>query len=216
MTNANPSMQDQFVNLVDVLEYAARYHGQVEVVSRRVEDDQIAHSTYAETAERTRKLASALRKLGVQFGDRVGTLAWNTNRHLEAWYAIGGQGAICHTINPRLFEGQIEYIVNHAEDKILLIDLSFVELMEGLQDKLPSVETYIIQTVGTAADIVTSSFSSSSYTLAPSSFAPGKTIFAPTMGHEYARPQLLAWNIGTTISTESSQDVPNAFWLLAL
>ncbi len=139
-------MQADPLNLAHVLEHAARFHGRVEVVTRRVEDGTIERYTYADALRRTKKLANALKKLGVEFGDRIGTLAWNTDRHLEAWYAIAGQGAICHTINPRLFEPQIEYIVNHAEDKVLLLDTLFVPMIERLQHKLPTVETYIVLT----------------------------------------------------------------------
>ncbi|MCP3693562.1 MAG: AMP-binding protein, partial [Planctomycetaceae bacterium] len=113
-------MQNDPVNLVQVLQHAARFHGEVEIVSRQVEDDEIHRCTYAESLVRTGKLANALLRLGMGFGDRVATMAWNTYRHLEAWYAISGQGAICHTVNPRLFGEQIQYIINHAEDKIVL------------------------------------------------------------------------------------------------
>ena len=115
-------MQDETLNLVQVLEHAARFHGRVDIVTRRVETGESHRSNYAEAMVRTRKLANALKKLGVEFGDRIGTLAWNTQRHLETWYAIAGQGAICHTINPRLFEGQIEYIINHAEDRWIMTE----------------------------------------------------------------------------------------------
>lgn len=137
-------MQNDPVNLVQVLEHAARFHSEVEIVSRRVEDDTIHRYTYAEALVRTRKLANALLRLGMKFGDRVATMAWNTYRHLEGWYAISGQGAICHTVNPRLFGEQIQYIINHAEDKIVLVDLSFVPLLEELQDELPTVEHFIV------------------------------------------------------------------------
>jgi acyl-CoA synthetase (AMP-forming)/AMP-acid ligase II len=139
-------MQNDPVNLVQVLEHAARFHGEVEIVSRQVEDDEIHRYTYAEALVRTRKLANALLRLGMEFGDRVATMAWNTYRHLEGWYAISGQGAICHTVNPRLFGEQIQYIINHAEDKIVLVDLSFVPLLEELQDELPTVEHFIVLT----------------------------------------------------------------------
>lgn len=137
-------MQDDKLNLIQVLEHAARFHGKVDIVTRLVETGEIHRSNYAEAMSRTRQLANALQKLGVVHGDRIGTLAWNTQRHLEAWYAIAGQGAICHTINPRLFEGQVEYIVNHAEDKILMVDVPFVPLLEQLQDKFNTVECFII------------------------------------------------------------------------
>ena len=139
-------MQNDPFNLVEILEHAARFHPQVEVVTRLVEDDSIHRSNYAETADRARRLAGALARLGVRIGDHIGTLGWNTHRHLEAWYAISGQGAICHTINPRLFEEQIEYIINHAGDRILLADPPFVSLLERLQDRLSSVERYIVLT----------------------------------------------------------------------
>jgi acyl-CoA synthetase (AMP-forming)/AMP-acid ligase II len=139
-------LQNEPFNLVEILEHAARFHSQVEIVTRLVEDGTIHRSNYGEAAMRARRLANALARLGVQAGDRIGTMGWNTHRHLEAWYAISGQGAICHTINPRLFEEQIDYIINHAEDRILLIDAPFVPLLEGLQDRLPSVEHYIVLT----------------------------------------------------------------------
>ena len=101
-------MQDAPVNLAQVLQHAARFHSEVEVVSRQVEDDTLHRYTYADAYRRSKQLANALQRLGVAVGDRVATLAWNTFRHLEAWYAITGQGAICHTVNPRLFEQQIE------------------------------------------------------------------------------------------------------------
>jgi fatty-acyl-CoA synthase len=137
-------MQDQPFNLAHVLEHAARFHGKTEVVTRLVEDDTLHRSTYSEVLRRSKKLAHALRKLGVQFGDRVATIAWNTQRHLEAWYAVAGQGAICHTVNPRLFEPQIEYIINHAEDKLVLVDPPFVPMLERMQGRLPSAQRYVV------------------------------------------------------------------------
>jgi fatty-acyl-CoA synthase len=91
-------------------------------------------------------LAKALIARGVKPGDRLGTLAWNGYRHLEIYYGVSGQGAVCHTINPRLFEHQIDFIVNHAEDRYLFIDLTFVPLIEKIQDKLSGVEGFIIMT----------------------------------------------------------------------
>lgn len=139
-------MQNEPFNLVEILEHAARFHPQVQIITRLVEDGAIHRSTYLEARNRARQLANALRRLGMEFGDRIGTMGWNTHRHLEAWYAISGQGAICHTINPRLFEEQIEYIINHAEDRMLLIDPPFVPMLENLQDRLPTVERYIVFT----------------------------------------------------------------------
>lgn len=139
-------MQNEPFNLVEIIEHAARFHPQVEIVTRLVEDGTIHRSNYGEAAARARQLANALTRLGIQSGDRIGTLGWNTHRHFEAWYGISGQGAICHTINPRLFEEQIDYIINHAEDRILLIDLPFVPLLERMQGKLTSIEHYIVLT----------------------------------------------------------------------
>ena len=83
-------------------------------------------------------MAQRLDKDGIKLGDRVATLAWNTWRHLEAWYGILGIGAIYHTVNPRLFPDQIVWIVNHAEDRVMIIDLTFVPLLEKIADKLPT------------------------------------------------------------------------------
>src|ERR1700730_7735634 len=99
---ADGGMQGGPLNLAQILEHAGRFHGQTEVVTRRVEDGSIHRYTYADALRRTRKLAHALKKLGRRFGDRGATMGWNPYRHLEAWYAIAGQGAICHTLNPRL------------------------------------------------------------------------------------------------------------------
>ena len=126
-------MQDWPLRVGTILNHAERVHGGREVVSRTVEGP-IHRSTYAEVARRARKLAAALRRLGVGEGDRVGTLAWNTHRHLEAWYGISGLGAVCHTINPRLFEEQITYIIADADDRVILTDLTFVPMLEKWRD----------------------------------------------------------------------------------
>ena len=91
-------------------------------------------------------MAQALRRLGIKPGDRVATLAWNTHRHVESWYGISGMGGVAHTINPRLFEEQIAYIANHAEDRVLFFDLTFVKLVEELAPQLKSVEHFVLLT----------------------------------------------------------------------
>jgi fatty-acyl-CoA synthase len=106
----------------------------------------IQRFTYRQFGERTRKLASVLNKLGVNKGERIGTLGWNHHRHLEAYFAIPGIGAVLHTINIRLSPEQIVYIINHAEDKILMIDDDFVPLIEKVKDKLTSVKAFIVMT----------------------------------------------------------------------
>ncbi|MCH7794597.1 MAG: AMP-binding protein, partial [Proteobacteria bacterium] len=112
-----------------LIEYAADYHGDIEIVSRTVEGP-IHRYTYAQAQARAKRLANALLGLGVRRGDRVATMAWNGYRHLELYFGISGLGAVCHTVNPRLFADQIVYIVNHAEDRFIFADLSFVGLLE--------------------------------------------------------------------------------------
>jgi fatty-acyl-CoA synthase len=138
-------MQSDPVNLISILIHAGRWHGDREVVTNTVEGG-IHKQTYADTLARATRLASRLQQFGINQGDRVGTMGWNTHRHLESWYAISGQGAICHTINPRLFADQIEFIVNHAEDRLIFVDLTFVDLLASLLPKLPTVEAVIVMT----------------------------------------------------------------------
>ena len=138
-------MQDWPLRVSSILEHAARFHGDREIVSRSVEGP-IVRTTYGEMAVRARKVAQALRRLGVNEGDVVATMAWNTGRHMEAWYGIMGLGAVCHTLNPRLFAEQLVYIVNHAEDKYILLDLTFVPIVEAIEAECPNVKGYIIMT----------------------------------------------------------------------
>ncbi len=139
-------MQFKEFNICNILDHAAHYHGHVSVVSSCVEGG-VKRTNYLEVYSRTKKLANALNSfLGVQHGDRIGTMAWNTSNHLECWYAIGGVGAICHTINPRLFSDQIDFIVNHAEDRYIFVDLSFVPLVVDLLDRLKTLEAVIVLT----------------------------------------------------------------------
>ncbi len=138
-------MMDRPLLISQIIEYAASNFPDQEVVSRTVEGD-LHRYTYRDAARRTRQLAHALKKLGVQDTDRVATVAWNTYRHLEVYYATSGIGAICHTINPRLPADQFTYIVNHAEDKYVFVDLTFVPLLDKLKDHLPNVAGYVIMT----------------------------------------------------------------------
>ncbi|TAK92467.1 MAG: fatty-acid--CoA ligase [Burkholderiaceae bacterium] len=128
-----------------IIRHADRYHGDVEIVSRAVEGG-IHRYTYCDAHRRAKQLANALTKLGVKPSDRVGTMAWNGYRHLEIYYAVSGMGAICHTINPRLFPEQLSYIINHAEDSYVMIDLTFVPLAEQLAPHCKSVKAWIIMT----------------------------------------------------------------------
>ena len=128
-------MQDWPLLIHRVIDHAAIQHPDRPVISRSVEGP-IHRTTYKEVRSRSLQLAKRLENDGIGLGDRVGTLAWNTWRHLESWYGITGIGAIYHTVNPRLFDDQIIYIINHAADRILLLDLSFVSLVEKLADRL--------------------------------------------------------------------------------
>lgn len=138
-------MQDWPLVVSSILDHAARFHGEREVVTRSVEGP-IVRSTYAQIHARSRRVAKAMTRRGIKLGDRIGTLAWNSGRHLEAWYGIMGIGAVCHTINPRLFPEQIAYIVNHAEDRIIFVDLTFVPILEKLGKQIDVVETFVIMT----------------------------------------------------------------------
>ena len=121
-------MQPHGLLISTILKHAARHHASAQVVSRTHENT-THHATWADVERRSRRLVRVLEKLGIGPGDRVGTLGWNGYRHLEVYYAAPGMGAICHTINPRLHPDDIGYIVNHAADKILFVDLSFAPLI---------------------------------------------------------------------------------------
>ena len=138
-------MQDWPLLCHRIIDHAAIQHANRPVVTRSIEGP-IHTTTYAEVRARALKLAQRLDRDGIKSGDRVATLAWNTWRHLEAWYGILGIGAIYHTVNPRLFPDQIAWIVNHAEDRVIMTDLTFLPLLESLADRLPTVERYIVLT----------------------------------------------------------------------
>ncbi len=138
-------MQDWPLTVMSIIDHAKRFHGEREVVTRTVEGP-IHRTTYADIHLRARKTAQALTKLGVKQGDMVATMAWNTYRHMEAWYGIMGMGAVCHTLNPRLFAEQLTYIINHAEDKFIIFDTSFVPVIEAVADTIPNVKGFIILT----------------------------------------------------------------------
>ncbi|MGZ6010083.1 MAG: 3-(methylthio)propionyl-CoA ligase [Rhizomicrobium sp.] len=138
-------MQDWPLLVHKIIDHASLYHGDREVVSRSVEGP-IHRTNYREIGLRARKVAEALNRLGIQPGDRVATLAWNTWRHLESWYGIAGIGAVYHTLNPRLFPDQLVYIANHAEDKVLFFDITFADLVAQIAPKLKNVELYVAMT----------------------------------------------------------------------
>ncbi len=131
--------------ITSILRFAEQNHPEREIVSVTA-DNPLHRYDYREFARRTRKFANALTTLGANKGDRIATLAWNDYRHLEFYYAVACTGAVCHTINPRLFEAQIEYIVNHAGDRWIFADVAFVPLLEKLQKRFGSVEGFVILT----------------------------------------------------------------------
>ncbi|MAY09380.1 MAG: long-chain fatty acid--CoA ligase [Alcanivorax sp.] len=132
-------MMNQPLLISSQIRHAARYHADGEIVS--VETGGGLHRTnWGEVEQRARRLGSALLGLGLERSDRVATLAWNNHRHLEIYFGVSGAGLVCHTINPRLFQEQLVYIFNHAEDKVLFIDKTFLPLIEALRDKLPKLE----------------------------------------------------------------------------
>ncbi|HEY3846635.1 MAG TPA: long-chain-fatty-acid--CoA ligase [Acetobacteraceae bacterium] len=148
-------MQQQPLLVSSFIRHAARNHGAVEVVSR-LGDDTIHRTNYAEIEQRSRVLSRLLQRLGVKHGDRVATLAWNSHRHLELYYAISGMGAVCHTVNPRLALDDIAYIVNHAEDVALFSDSSFSGLVTALAPLVRgSVRTVVVLTDAAAMPDVT-------------------------------------------------------------
>jgi fatty-acyl-CoA synthase len=136
-------MQDWPLTLDKILDHARAWHGDREVVTRLVEGP-IVRTTYAQMHERAKRASNALLELGVCPGDRVATMATNTARHLEAWYGIVGIGAVCHTLNPRLFVEQICYIINHAQDRVILTDATFAPMLAANRDKMPTVKHVVV------------------------------------------------------------------------
>jgi 3-(methylthio)propionyl---CoA ligase len=138
-------MQDRPLLIQHIIEHAAINHGDTEIVSRTLEGG-IHRYTYRDAQVRAKKMAEALIGLGIEPGDRIGTLAWNGYRHFELYYGISGMGAVCHTINPRLFAEQIVYIVNHAEDRLLFVDLNLLQVVEKLLPQFKTVRHVVAMT----------------------------------------------------------------------
>ncbi len=138
----NNLMQPFSLRVTEIIDHASRYHPNRKVISRNVEDS-ITETTWSKISKKAKRLSKALIKLGVKKGDRIGVMAWNTARHLELWYGIPGSGAINHTLNPRLFANQLKYIINHAGDRIIMVDIDLVGIIEDLLKDCPSVEQVI-------------------------------------------------------------------------
>lgn len=138
-------MMNRPLLISSLIAHAAKWHSDTEIVTRTLEGPIHRYNWY-EAEVRSKKFAQALARLGMKPGDRVGTIAWNTYRHVEAYYGIAGMGSVTHTINPRLFPEQLEYIINHADDQYLVIDISFIELIGGMLEKFPNLKGVIVFT----------------------------------------------------------------------
>lgn len=138
-------MQDWPLLCHKIFDHAAQQYPDTEIVSRSIEGP-IVRSTYARSRQRALQAAQLLAREGFGQGDRIATLAWNTGRHLEAWYGIMGAGGVYHTLNPRLFPEQLAWIMNHAEDKAIFVDLTFVPLLEKLAPMVKSLRRVIVFT----------------------------------------------------------------------
>jgi acyl-CoA synthetase (AMP-forming)/AMP-acid ligase II len=134
---------DMPLTITAIIEHAARYHGATEVAARTIEGD-VFRYTYAEAHVRMKRLAQALLALGIDAGERVGSLAWNTHRHFELFYGVSGTGAVLHTVNPRLTEDQIVYIINHAEDAVLCVDAATLPLYRSIAARLTTIRNVIV------------------------------------------------------------------------
>jgi fatty-acyl-CoA synthase len=135
-------MQDHPLLISSLIDFAARHHADAQIVSRRVEGD-IHRYTYRDAAARARRVARALDHLGLGFSDRVGTLAWNGYRHFELYFGVAGSGRVVHTINPRLAPDQISWIANHAEDRVLAFDLTFLPIVKAIWSHCKTVGTWV-------------------------------------------------------------------------
>ncbi|MCX7363787.1 MAG: 3-(methylthio)propionyl-CoA ligase [Alphaproteobacteria bacterium] len=138
-------MQDRPLLISQMIDFAAAYYPEVEIVTRTVEGP-IHRYGYRDAAKRSKKVAEALQGLGIKLGDRVGTIAWNTYRHFELYFGISGIGAVLHTINPRLAPEHVAYIANHAEDEIIFVDLNLLPIVEGVFSQLKTVKHVVVMT----------------------------------------------------------------------
>ena len=145
------TMQDAPLLISDILRHGQQVHGDSSVIT--VEEGGHRAATFAEVATRAEKLAAALTRLGVQPGDRIGTFCWNNQGHLEAYLAIPSMGAVLHTLNIRLPADQLSYVINHAEDRYIIVDASLIPLLAAIKDELKTVETVIVAGEGDTAPL---------------------------------------------------------------
>ena len=138
-------MMDTPLTIPSIAEHVAKFHSDREIVSVTLDNPRHRYS-WGEAITRSKRLANALEKLGLEKGDRLATIAWNDYRHLEIYYGVSGSGHICHTINPRLFPEQLIFVINHAEDRLIFVDPMFVPLLEKIAEKIGRVEGFVILT----------------------------------------------------------------------
>ena len=136
-------MQDRPLLISSLIDHAATFHADTEIVSR-LPEGHVRRTTWSQVRDQSKQVANALAELGIEPGDRIATLAWNSDRHLALYFGVSGAGAVMHTVNPRLFAEQIVYIINHAEDRVLFFDTTFAQLVGQLAPELSSVETYVV------------------------------------------------------------------------
>ena len=136
------AMQDFPLRIARLIDHAEREHGTREIVAARA-DGTVHRTNWIKTADHARRLAQALERMGIKPGDRVATMAMNHDRHLTAWFGVVGMGGVLHTLNPRLFDDQLEYIVNHAEDQLLLYDAAFEELVQRMKPRWTTIRHYV-------------------------------------------------------------------------
>ena len=136
-------MQDWPLTVDKIITHAKLMNPTREIVTRRVSGE-IVRTNYAGIYDRSKQVSNALIDDGIQQGDRVATLGWNSARHLAAWYGTMGIGSVLHTLNPRLHPEQIAWIINHAEDKVLIFDSTFLPIVEAIKDTIPTVKKFVI------------------------------------------------------------------------
>ena len=144
-------MQDWPLTVTALFRHGAKVYADSSVAT--YEGDSVRRAAFAEIAARVERLANALHRLGVGRGDRVATFCWNTQEHLEAYLAVPSMGAVLHALNIRLFPEQLAYVINHAADRIILIDDSLVPLLAKIKDKLETVERLIVIGDGEAEEL---------------------------------------------------------------
>jgi len=140
------TMQDYPLTIRPILEHGRTIHAKSKVIT--FTGDGYIESTFAEVADRADQLAAALTRLGVQPGDRIGTFMWNNQTHLEAYLAVPCMGAVLHTLNIRLFPEQLSYVINHAEDQVIIVDASIIPLLAKVRDQLTTVKHIIVKGTG--------------------------------------------------------------------